>query len=199
MKFARDSWPARAATAAALALTLLFGNGWFVTGLTTTVGELAIPGAIGLPSALPGLRLWPLGETHWWHTASETIAAIGFIAVVGWWMFRSRPSSGPARLLLTGWSAALVAIICADLWRVVSQSFTQDLGLGGYLGYLLAAVIYGTLWGILTGWLVGAAAVITDRIARRAEPENEAAMTKTSEEPADTAATSRSGVTDSPP
>ncbi|TQL78176.1 hypothetical protein FB566_3754 [Stackebrandtia endophytica] len=199
MKFARDSRPVWAAAATALALTVLFGNGWFVTWLTAAVGELAIPGAIGLPGAVPGLRLWPLGETDWWHTASETIAAAGFIAIVWWRMARAHTPDGISRPFLTGWSTAVVALVCADVWRVVAQSFTQDLGLGGYFGYLVAAVIYGTVWAIATGWLIGLAAMIAARTATETPPPTDEPGDPESEEPTDTTTAPRAGVTDSPP
>ncbi|ADD40378.1 hypothetical protein [Stackebrandtia nassauensis] len=166
MKLIRDKPVEVAAATGALVLCLLFGNGWFTTWLFARLGELNVPSALGIPAALPALRLWPLGTTTWWQTITETLAAAFLVAMVALWVSGTRtrhPDAGAARLFLSGWLGTIVAAMSANAIRAVVASFDTRDSIGVYTGHALAALAFGLLWGLVTGWLIAIAAVLARR------------------------------------
>ncbi|MGH8875941.1 MAG: hypothetical protein ACRD0P_01130 [Stackebrandtia sp.] len=172
MKQIRDKSVELAAAAAALLLCLLSGNGWFSNWLLASLGPLNLLSALGVPAGLPNARGWPLGETTWWQTITETFAAGVFVAMVALWINGTRKrrlAPGAPRLFLGGWVATIVAAVAADLVRMTIASFATVPSPGIYLGLAIAAIVFGSVWGLVTGWIVGAAVLVAARYDRRRE------------------------------
>lgn len=132
-----------------VAFVIVLGLGLFGAALLTRVGYLAVPSAIGMPYALPGLRVVPLGETTWLLTLTDTLLALALVGAVastrgGFWRT---------------WGAFLVATVVVTLLRAALLAQVAQAGLGGYLGALGGALVMGLIWGIALGWLAGLAAL----------------------------------------
>ena len=58
------------------AITVLAGI-WSITGTAVTfVPTLLVPSALGLPFAVPALRLWPLSQTTVGYWLTDVVAAL---------------------------------------------------------------------------------------------------------------------------
>lgn len=142
------------ATATAAALTVVAGI-WPLTGTVVThLPTLLVPSALGLPFAVPALRLWPLGQTTVGYWLMDVLAALVLIAVVA--VRLSRPSASRTRALAAGLGASVLGMLAANLIRTVYLSFVVHAGLGTYLFELLGGALVALGWGLLAGLVVGA-------------------------------------------
>jgi hypothetical protein len=149
--------------AAALALTILFGSRSLSLWLNTRAGAQVVPSAVGVPHALPGLRLTEYGDVGWAWSLWETAAALLLVGLVTARLHvraERLSSSGRVRALLCGWwSCVLAAAVAGALRGAVTAGFAYS-GLGGYLTYALYGAAFGFVWGLLLGWLPGVAALV---------------------------------------
>lgn len=175
MKIVRDRPVSAAVALVVLVMTVLFGSGWFATWLSGLSGFTVVPAAVGVPAALPGLRLWPLGATTWIFTIVDSIAAVVLVVTATAWVHgtvRRHRDAGTVRLLVSGWIAMVGALAAANLCRVVAASFAQDASPGAYAGYLLTGALLAVAWGLATGWLPGIAAALAARyFTRHVDPD----------------------------
>ncbi|NUO97372.1 MAG: hypothetical protein HOV96_23210 [Nonomuraea sp.] len=154
MSLVRNSLPA------IVAFVIVLGFGLFGAALVTRVGYLAVPSAVGMPYALPGLRAVPLGETTWLLTLADTLLALGLVGAVafargGFWRT---------------WGAFLAAAVVVTLLRAALLAQVAQAGLGAYLGFLAGALVMGLIWGIALGWLTGLAALPRRQVTRERSP-----------------------------
>jgi hypothetical protein len=137
MSLVRNSLPA------IVTFVIVLGFGLFGGALVTRVGYLAVPSAVGLPYALPGLRVVPVGETTWLWALTDGLLALALVAVVasargGFWRV---------------WGAFLAGALLTDLLRAAVLAQVAGAGLGAYLAYLAGGLLTGLIWGIVLGWL----------------------------------------------
>ncbi|MFF2388422.1 hypothetical protein [Agromyces sp. NPDC058104] len=155
---------------ALLALTSVLAGVWPIAGLLATwAPALIVPEAAGLPSLIPPLRLWPLGETTWAFWLSDTIGALVMLAIAALQLraaARMRPDPGPGRAFGTAVGVTTLAVIGGNLVRSVFLSFAVSADLGTYLGQVVAGVAVSALTGALLGCLVGAVAAIVAAVRR---------------------------------
>ncbi|WP_327086965.1 hypothetical protein OIE66_32245 [Nonomuraea sp. NBC_01738] len=157
MSFGRNSLP----TIVTLVMVVAFGL--FGGLLLTRVGYLAVPAAVGLPDAVPGLRVTTVGETTWDTLLTDIVAALVLVAVV----------ASTKRGFWATWGSFVLGMLLADLLRAAHTAFVAGEGLTGYLGYLAGGLAAGLLWGILLGWLPGLAALPRRRAVRQAGGRDE--------------------------
>lgn len=136
-----------------VAALIVVAFGLFGATLLTRVGYLTVPSALGLPSGLPGLRIWPLGETTWTLFLTDTLAALLLVALVwrsdrGFWGV---------------WGAFVLGAVLANLLRSVVAAQIVHAGLGVYAFQLLGGALTGLLWGAALGWLAGLARLARQR------------------------------------
>ncbi|MFF2272803.1 hypothetical protein ACFVTX_11050 [Agromyces sp. NPDC058136] len=147
-----------------LAATAVLAGIWPISGLLATwVPVLIVPEAAGLPSLVPPLRLWPLGETTWAFWASDTVGALVMLAIAAVQLraaARKHPAPGPGRAFGIAVGTTTIALIGGNLVRSVFLSFAVDADLGTYLGQVIAGVVVSALAGALLGCLFGAVAAI---------------------------------------
>ncbi|MFD4179554.1 hypothetical protein [Rhodococcus sp. NPDC058514] len=160
-------WPGVVTLAAISALC----GAWSITGaVLTQLPELLVPSAIGLPFAIPTLRLSPLGETTTAYWLVDCAAALVMIAVV--WMrlvnsARRHPGGGAGRAFAAGLGATVIGVLVGNLIRTVYLSFVLQEGPGAYLASLLGGALMSLLWGAIVGLFVGAAQAIARAAADR--------------------------------
>ncbi|MGW0735168.1 hypothetical protein [Streptomyces sp. NPDC002851] len=155
--------PAVAVAAACLLLVLLHGSGTVLTAFTARAGLAVVPSALGVPFALPGLRLLPLGSTSLAWQLSENFAAMLLIAVAVGAVrrhMRKRPDARRWRRLAAGWAALVVGAATAGAWRGLVAARMVEASSWGWLGLPLAGAAFGVLWGVALGWLPGTAAAL---------------------------------------
>ncbi|MFE3293203.1 hypothetical protein [Rhodococcus sp. NPDC059234] len=151
---------------------------WPVTGwILTFAPSLLVPSALGLPFALPALRLFPLGATTTASWLVELGAAFVMLAVTGMRLVNSssrHPDGGPARAFLAGWAATVVGALAGNLVRIVYLSFVVHAGSGAYLLSLVGGALVSLLWGGIAGLAVGAAQAISCAMRSRSLHRDEA-------------------------
>ncbi|MFK4071237.1 hypothetical protein [Streptomyces sp. NPDC029674] len=144
-----------------LLLVLAHGSATLLTAFTARAGLSAVPSALGVPFALPGLRTTPLGATDWARQLCENFAALLLVAVAAARMrrhLRVRPGGGRGGRLLAGWTALIAG------WTALIAGAAAA---GAWRGPVAARMVEA---GAL-GWLPGAAALTARRpphAARRA-------------------------------
>jgi hypothetical protein len=148
---------------ACLLLSVLLGSGLVLLELTARIPGLVVPGALGEPLLLPGLRVVPLGGQGWVVMLCEDFAAVLLMCGVLLRLrrhLRLRPAGGRFRRLLAGWSGLILGGAVSGLFRGMVTARQVEAGWLGWLGYPLTAALLGVLWGLLLGWLVGLAVAL---------------------------------------
>lgn len=151
--------PALSAAAALAAISILLGF-WPLTGLwLASLPELLVPSAIGLPFALPPLRLFPLGETTRLYWAFDVLAACTMIGIVFLSLnstTKRRPQSRRWRAFLAGVGATVAGASVGNIIRIVFLSFASHHNLATYVAAVVATVVITSIWAVIAGILVGA-------------------------------------------
>ncbi|OYD71887.1 hypothetical protein [Rhodococcus sp. OK302] len=150
--------PAVSAAATVAAISALLGF-WPLTGRwLTSMPEALVPSAIGLPFAVPPLRLFPLGETTWLYWAVDVLAAFVMIGIVllylNSWANR-HPQSGRARAFLAGITATVAGAVIGNVIRIVFLSFDSHHNLATYIVAVTATILVTLIWGAILGILTG--------------------------------------------
>ncbi|MFD4634661.1 hypothetical protein ACFVYR_33540 [Streptomyces sp. NPDC058284] len=154
-----------------LLLVLAHGSATLLTAFTARAGLSVVPSALGVPFALPGLRMTPLGATDWSWQLCEDFAALLLIATAAARMrrhLRLRPGAGTGRRLLAGWTALVAGAALAGVWRGLVAARMVEAGPWGWLLLPLTGALSGALWGLALGWLPGASALAAGRPPRAA-------------------------------
>ncbi|WP_052069450.1 hypothetical protein [Streptacidiphilus albus] len=147
---------------ATLLVVLLFGFSPLWLHLTTTYGYLLIPGAIGVPALLPGLRLSPLGGETGTMLLCEDFAALLMVLIVAAVLgrhVRTYPNSGRGHRLLVGWGALVLAGSAAGFFRGLVVARMVAGGPLSYFGYPALGAFCGAAWSMALGWIPGLAAL----------------------------------------
>ncbi len=147
---------------ATLLVVLLFGFSPLWLHLTTTYGYLLIPGAIGVPALLPGLRLSPLGGETGTMLLCEDFAAVLMVLIVAAVLgrhVRTYPNSGRGHRLLVGWGALVLAGSAAGFFRGLVVARMVAGGPLSYFGYPAIGALCGAAWSLALGWVPGLAAL----------------------------------------
>ncbi len=137
---------------------------WSLTGSAATYfPALVAPSAIGLPFAVPALRLDPLGGTTVGFWLVDLVAALLMLAVIASRL--SRPTAGRSAAFRQGMVATILGLLMANLLRSVHLSVVTHVGLGGYTVVVLGGMVLALLWGVLIGLFVGLAHAVNAREA----------------------------------
>jgi hypothetical protein len=147
---------------ATLLVVLLFGFSPLWLHLTTTYGYLLIPGAIGVPALLPGLRLSPLGGETGTMLLCEDFAAVLMVLIVAAVLgrhVRTYPNSGRGHRLLAGWGALVLSGAAAGFFRGLVVARMVAGGPTSYFGYPALGAFCGAAWSLVLGWIPGLAAL----------------------------------------
>ena len=149
------------ATLTAAAFSVLAGA-WSLTGTAAAyVPAILLPSAIGLPFALPALRLTPLGSTTIGFWLVDLATALLMLAIIATRL--SRPTTSRARAFRAGVVAVVLGLLAANLLRSVHLSVVTHVGLGGYVVVVLGGAFVALLWGVLFGLVVGLVHALLDR------------------------------------
>jgi hypothetical protein len=148
--------------AVALLLVLLLGLPGLRLWITTSYGYLLIPGALGVPMLLPGLRLTPLPDQSWTALGCEDFAALLLVGMVYLLLGRHRrnnPGSGRLHRFLVGWGALMAGGLLSGFFRGLVVARVTAGGPLAYFGYPVLGAVFGLGWCLMLGWLTGLAAV----------------------------------------
>lgn len=130
---------------------------------------MLVPSAVGLPFALPALRLAPLGAGTAEFWLVDLAAAAVMLTVVATRL--SRPVAGRRRAFRAGVGATVLGLLAANLLRSLHLSVVTHVGLGGYVVVVLGGAVVALVWGALAGLVVGLVHGVGLRPARATNPQ----------------------------
>lgn len=147
-----------------VAVLTVLGGAWSLAGTAAAyVPALLVPSAIGLPLALPAVRISPLGGSTVGFWLVDLLAALVLLTIVA--LRLSRPVVRPSRAFRTGVGAVVLGLLAANLLRAVHLSLVTPAGLGSYVAVVLGSALVALLWGLLIGVLVGLVNVLVHVVA----------------------------------
>jgi hypothetical protein len=148
---------------ATLLLLLVLGLTPVWLDLTTDHSSLLIPGVLGVPTLLPGLRFTPLGDQSGLTVLCQDFAALLMVLVVAAVLgrhVRTYPQSGRLHRLRIGWAALVLAGAAAGFFRGLVVARLVAGGPEAYFGYPALGAASGAGYGLLLGWIPGIAALL---------------------------------------
>jgi hypothetical protein len=152
-----------AGAGATVLLLLVLGLTPVWLDLTTNHGLLLIPGVLGVPTLLPGLRFTPLGDQAGLTVLCEDFAALLMVLVVAAVLgrhIRTYPNSTRLHRLRIGWAALVLAGFLAGFFRGLVVARLVAGGPEAYFGYPALGAASGAGYGLLLGWIPGLAALL---------------------------------------
>lgn len=150
---------------------------WTLVGQFLAYGAYALaPTTLGVPFAIPGLRLTPLGGTTWGFWAAETGSALLMVGLV--LLAVRQRSRRPFRQVLR---AVILAVVVANLVRLAFVSFITHADVPTVLVGAGLTALLSVVWALPLGLLAG---LVDKSVAPRdratayssADPRGEAAL-----------------------
>lgn len=133
--------------------------------ISSQVTTVAAPSPTGLPIA-PRFMIVP-----WASFLVALLAVVGVTAILTWVAARNRrPGTARGALFLAIWFAAVVAGAVAGLLSGLIFNIAYGMDTDMTLQLVLSRQAIGLRWGLHTGWLIAAVALIVDGRGRSRSP-----------------------------
>lgn len=150
--------------------SVLVGASAVVIPVLTVAPLAALPTAVGLPTLIPPLNLWPWGDSTWlyWFIDLVGVAVMLVVALAHLEHSRKRrPERGRGRFFGAALWASVLGVVAGNTVRFVFVSLAIQMGPLVFLGLLLVNALVSAGFGLMVGVVAGFVATAVPRPAAK--------------------------------